>query len=54
MPAVLAALTGTMPYTDYAGMLGAMLAAGPALQPAVDAMHAAVPQNELFKTQVRA
>jgi hypothetical protein len=35
-------------------MLSAMLEAGPELQPAVDAMHAVVPQSDLFKTQVRA
>ena len=49
--AVLDALGETCPYTDYRGMLASMLQAGPELQPAVDAMHAAVPQNELFKTQ---
>ena len=50
--AVLSALSAdTMPYTDYAGMLSAMLEAGPELQPAVDAMNMVVPQNALFKTQ---
>lgn len=39
VPAVLAALAGRTPYTDYAGMLAAMLAAGPELQPASPIDH---------------
>ena len=50
---VLDALEHSCPYTDYRAMLSAMLEAGPELQPAVDAMHAVVPQSDLFKTQVR-
>jgi hypothetical protein len=54
VPTVLDALEHSCPYTDYRAMLSAMLEAGPELQPAVDAMHAVVPQSDLFKTQVRA
>jgi ADP-ribosylglycohydrolase len=49
--AVLDALEHSCPYTDYRAMLSAMLEAGPELQPALDAMHAVVPQSDLFKTQ---
>lgn len=48
---VLDALGEVCTLTDYRRMLAAMLAAGPDLQSAVDAMHGVVPQSALFKSQ---